>query len=237
MNPRPPRQPCASAAATLAEMPLWSALEIGERDVVARSAKFVSASKGDVLIGAGTHAQALFVVVEGALRLTRTNARGHRIIAGFLFRGDVVGACIADRYPFSVEAISEVVLCRFERCHIREISAMNPGLEWRMITAASNEFLQCQMHLDIVMGGSVEAKLARFLLHLASRIGRRVSSGTHVDLPMGREDIAHYLGHSLETISRAFTKLREAHAIATPQRHHLVVADEDALTRIADTGG
>jgi CRP/FNR family transcriptional regulator, anaerobic regulatory protein len=235
MNPRPPRQPFASVSATLAGMPLWCALEAGERDFVSQTAKLVSASKGDVLIAAGTHAQALFAVVEGALRLTRVNGRGNRIIAGFLFRGDVVGACIADRYPFAVEAISEVVLCRFERCHIREIGAVNPGLEWRMITAASNEFLQCQMHLDIVMGGSVEAKLARFLLCLASRIGRRDAAGTHVALPMGREDIAHYLGHSLETISRAFTKLREANAIATPQRHHLVVADEDTLARIADS--
>jgi len=235
MNPRPPRQPCASVAATLAEMPLWCALEADERDIVVETAKLVSASKGDVLIAAGTHAHALFTVVEGTLRLTRVNGRGHRIIAGFLFRGDVVGACIGDCYPFSVEAISEVVLCRFERCHIRQISAANPGLERRMIAAASNEFLQCQTHLDIVIGGSVEAKLARFLLHLAGRIGRRDAEGTHVALPMGREDIAHYLGHSLETVSRAFTKLREANAIATPQRHHLVVADEDTLSRIADT--
>ena len=235
MNLRPPRQPCASVAAVLAEMPLWCALDAGERDSVGQTAKLVSASKGDVLIAAGTRAHALFAVVEGTLRLTRVNGRGHRIIAGFLFRGDVVGACIADHYPFSVEAISEVVLCRFERCHIREISIANPGLEWRMITAASNEFLQCQMHLDIVMGGSVEAKLARFLLHLASRIGRRDAGGTHVELPMGREDIAHYLGHSLETVSRAFTKLREANAIATPRRHHLIVANEETLARIADT--
>jgi CRP/FNR family transcriptional regulator len=216
---------------------LWSALNAEEREHILVGARIVMANKSEVLIEEGALAHALFLVVEGALRLTRINGRGHRIVAGFLFRGDLVGACIADRYPFSVEAIDQVVLCRFERRHIREMNQKHQGLEWRMITAASNEFLQCQMHLDIVMGGSVEAKLARFLLHIGGRIGEPVAAGTHIQLPMSREDIAHYLGHSLETISRAFTKLREHGAISTPHRTQLIISDDSRLADIAETDG
>ncbi len=237
MTPRVSAGDCPPSAAQLRETPLWAALDEDERERILVGARMVTASKSDVLIREGEMAQALFLVVEGALRLTRVNGRGHRIIAGFLFRGDLVGACIADRYPFSVEAIDDVMLCRFERRHIRAMNQDHQGLEWRMITAASNEFLQCQTHLDVVMGGSVEAKLARFLLHIGGRIGQQSPEGMKVQLPMSREDIAHYLGHSLETVSRAFTKLREHGAIVTPHRSHLVVADEAALARAADTDG
>ncbi|RIA56152.1 Crp/Fnr family transcriptional regulator [Dichotomicrobium thermohalophilum] len=237
MTPRVPNGDFSTLADRLQNTPLWSALADEERERILLGARMVTAHKSEVLIEEGELAQALFIVVGGALRLTRINGRGHRIIAGFLFRGDLVGACIADRYPFSVEAIDEVVLCRFERRHIREMNRENHGLEWRMITAASNEFLQCQTHLDIVMGGSVEAKLARFLLHIGGRIGEPVSDGTHIQLPMSREDIAHYLGHSLETVSRAFTKLREHGAIATPHRTQLVITDNSRLAEIAETDG
>jgi len=234
LTPRVPTTHDAAVSARLAETSLWSALDNEEREAIFSNARIVAARKDQVLVEAGTQASALFLVVEGALRLTRMNGHGHRIIAGFLFRGDIVGACIADCYPFSVEAIDEVVLCRVERRRIQEMNRDNMGLEWRMITVASNEFLQCQTHLDIVMGGSVEAKLSRFLLHIAGRIGQPDAGGKQIALPMSREDIAHYLGHSLETISRAFTKLRDSGAIATPQRHHLIIADEAALARTAE---
>lgn len=235
MTPRVPAGDCAPLENHLQDTPLWAALTTEERAHIMVGARMVRAGKSEVLIEEGEQAQALFVVIGGALRLTRVNGRGYRIIAGFLFRGDVVGACVADRYPFSVEAIDDVMLCRFQRQHIREMNRHNTGLEWRMVTAASNEFLQCQTHLDIVMGGSVEAKLARFLLHIGGRIGKPDTDGKQITLPMSREDIAHYLGHSLETVSRAFTKLREHGAIATPHRTQLVISDDDRLAQIAET--
>jgi CRP/FNR family transcriptional regulator len=237
LTPRVPAGDCPPLETQLQETPLWSALTQPEREHILVGARMVTAGKSDVLMEEGDQAHALFLVISGALRLTRVNGRGHRIIAGFLFRGDLVGACIADCYPFSVEAIDEVMLCRFERRHIREMNASTPGLEWRMVTAASNEFLQCQTHLDIVMGGSVEAKLGRFLLHIGGRIGHTDAEGTRIQLPMSREDIAHYLGHSLETVSRAFTKLREHGAIATPHRTHLIITDDSRLAEIAETDG
>jgi CRP/FNR family transcriptional regulator, anaerobic regulatory protein len=237
LTPRVPVGDCLPLKTQLQDVPLWSALTTGERERIVVGARVITACKGEVLIEEGEHAQALFVVIGGTLRLTRFNGRGYRIIAGFLFRGDVVGACIADRYPFSVEAIDDTSLCRFERRHIHDMNSHNPGLEWRVVTAASNEFMQCQMHLDIVMGGSVEAKLARFLLHIGERIGRCDADGQRLQLPMGREDIAHYLGHSLETISRAFTKLREHGAIEIPHRTQVLITDATRLAEIAETEG
>jgi len=237
VTPRVPTVDCPPLAVQLADTPLWSTLVDQEREQLLLGARLVSAAKGEVLIAEHTMAEALFVVMGGSMRQTRINARGHRIIAGFLFRGDMVGACIADCYPFSVEALEDAVLCRFDRRLILQMNRENQGIEWRMITAASNEFLQCQVHLDIVLGGSVEAKLARFLLHIGGRIGEPVAAGTQIKLPMSREDIAHYLGHSLETVSRAFTKLREHGAIATPQRTQLVITNDVRLAEIAKTDG
>lgn len=237
MPPEVRTSACSLLVAELQSLPLWSSLLEGEREQLLLGARLVSAAKGKVLIAEHTLADALFVVMGGSMRQTRINARGHRIIAGFLFRGDMLGACIADCYPFSVEALEDAVLCRFDRRLIRKMNSDNQGLEWRMITAASNEFLQCQLHLDIVLGGSVEAKLARFLLHIGGRIGEPVAAGTQIKLPMSREDIAHYLGHSLETVSRAFTKLREHGAITTPQRTQLVITNDTRLVEIAKTDG
>lgn len=216
---------------------LSSALSEEERRLIFHGAKFVRYEPGEVIIEADTTAGALFHIREGAVKIERVHADGRMLIAGFLFEGDFVGLCIADQYPFSARALDATALCRFDRRTVQEAGRRFPGLERRMLATASNEFRQCQDHLDVIMGGSVESKLGRFLLMIGERTGVSDACGRVVSLPMRREEIADYLGHSLESTSRAFSRLREAGTIKTPHRSSVVIVDEFKLAQIAGRHG
>ena len=211
-----------------------SALTDVERLALAKHADILRVDRGARLIDEGDDGKWLYHLLQGAVQLTRISAGGDRLVAGFLFSGDFVGVCVADRYPFSAQAIDPSVICRYNRDAIASLRERHPGLEQRMLSAASNEFQQCLNHLEIVIGGSAETKLARFLLRLADRIGVSDATGRVIELPMRREDIADYLGHSAETTSRAFSSLRGSGAISTPHRSCVAIEDETILTAIAE---
>lgn len=228
---------CADELLGAAAKTLSAALTPDERAEILAGASLLWRERGETILIEDEKGRDLFYIIHGAVRLTRMNAAGDRLITGFLFTGDFLGACVAERYPFNAEAVENTALCRFDREMVVKASRTYPGVLERMINIASNEFLQCQLHLEIVMGGSVEAKLSRFLLATAERLAVTDAGGRVVELPMGREDIADYLGHSVEAVSRAFSRLREIGAIATPHRSCVVINDEAALAAAAERSG
>ena len=54
-----------------------------------------------------------------------------------------------------------------------------------------------------------------------------------VQLPMNRSDIGDYLGLTLETTSRAFSRLRRERVISTPDHHSVVIENPEALQLLA----
>ena len=77
-------------------------------------------------------------------------------------------------------------------------------------------------------------KVASFLQRLRKEKARTEESTDYVDLDMGRSDIADYLGLTIETVSRTFTKLRQDGLITLEGKHHVIINDSDALEEIAE---
>jgi len=90
------------------------------------------------------------------------------------------------------------------------------------VTAA--ELRRAQSHMLLLIK-SAQERVAGFLLEMANRAKTR----SEVDLPMSRQDIADYLGLTIETVSRTLTQLENACAITLPSSRHIVLRDRAAL--------
>ena len=75
---------------------------------------------------------------------------------------------------------------------------------------------------------SAQERVASFLLEMAER----VSAGNSIELPMPRQDIADYLGLTIETVSRTLTSLESTLAIEIPTSRRIVLRDRTALSRM-----
>ena len=75
---------------------------------------------------------------------------------------------------------------------------------------------------------TAQERVAGFLLEMAER----AAAGNEVDLPMSRQDIADYLGLTIETVSRTLTLLENAAAIELPTSRRIVLRDRAALRRL-----
>ena len=173
-------------------------------------------------------------VVKGAVRLYKLLPDGRRQITGFLFPGDFLGMAANDEYAYSAEALTAVELCRFPRKKLEGLLDRLPGLERRLLGAASNELIAAQDQMMLLGRKTAREKVASFLLTLSRRATQRGEAANPVHLPMTRADIADYLGLTTETVSRTITALRTQGMIELMASDKVSVPDPAALHRIAD---
>lgn len=80
----------------------------------------------------------------------------------------------------------------------------------------------------MVLIKSAEERVAGFLLEMAAR----GTAGAAVDLPMSRQDIADYLGLTIETVSRTFTQLVQSGTITLETSRRVLFRNRTALNRL-----
>jgi CRP/FNR family transcriptional regulator, anaerobic regulatory protein len=185
---------------------------------------------GATLFAEGDDADSVYEVVHGMLRLYKLLSDGRRLITGFLSAGHLLGLASEGVCVFTAEAITEVTLCRYKRPAFERLIDEVPGFARRLLTITSDELRAAQDRMLLLGRKSASEKVASFILLMADRQGR---SGVEVvDVPMTRNDIADYLGLTIETVSRTLSKLRQDGLIAlTPAR--IEICDRDELEELA----
>ncbi|HEX7006532.1 MAG TPA: cyclic nucleotide-binding domain-containing protein [Alphaproteobacteria bacterium] len=186
-----------------------------------------------LIFSEGDPASHLFNVIEGAVKIYKLLADGRRQITGFLFPGDFLGIALHERYTYSAEAITAVRLCRFPRGKFEKLLQEFPKLENRLLQTASNELAAAQDQMVLLGRKHAAERVASFLMTLAARARQRRQQDRLLPLPMSRADIGDYLGLTIETVSRTFTRLRRSGAIALPDHHHVEIVHPEVLRELA----
>ncbi len=210
-----------------------SALSCDEVLALEKVTVSVPVAMGTTLAHAGDERTHAYTVTEGALRIVRTLADGRRQVNGFVLPGDYLGLSGSDHHRHDIEAIADSRVCRVALSHMRELRLRYPHLERKLLQRACQELDSAQDAALALARLQPTEKLADFLLRLSAREALHGHPGTRVPLPMGRGDIADHLGLTMETVSRTFTKLRQAGLIALPQLNVVELLDVPALQKLA----
>lgn len=178
----------------------------------------------------------VFEIIDGALRLFKIVSDGRRVITGFVYAGDFVGLSLARRYLYSAEAICGTTVRRLSRNQLED--AVNECRYLRPIffSVVSDEMAAAQDQMVLLACKKAEERLCSFLLNFLKRNTMRGARHTCMDLPMCRQDIADYLGMTIETVSRMFTKLIGRGILKIEDattRHTITVLKPGALVQLA----
>jgi len=184
----------------------------------------------EVLFMEGDEADHIYEIVSGMLRLYKLLPDGRRQIMGFPTAGHLLGLAPEGLHVYAAEAIGDVTLCCYPRSSFDRLVDNLPGLARRLWTVTSDElrFAQDQM-LTLGRKSSLE-KVASFLLALTDP---NTESGKTIALPVTRGDMADYLGLTLETVSRALSRMRRDGVLDFPCVDRVRFLDLDRLEEIA----
>jgi len=209
------------------------ALDLPELRQLAAILATVSFRANQTIVAEGDPAQYLFNVTEGAVKLFKLLPDGRRQVTGFLFPGDFLGIALNDTYAYGAEALGPVELCRFPRQRLERLIEATPHLEKRLLAMAANELVAAQDQMMLLGRKSAREKVASFLLNLSERAEQRGQAPDPVALPMGRTDIADYLGLTTETVSRTFTQLKTQQIVTLLEGGAVRLTDRIRLEAIA----
>jgi CRP/FNR family nitrogen fixation transcriptional regulator len=179
------------------------------------------------IYGEDEPAEYLYQVISGAVRTYRTLDDGRRQIGAFYLPGDIFGVEAGEVHLSSAEAICDAQVLVIKRSAVMTRAEHERDLAKQLWTLTVRELQRVQQH-SLVLIKSAEERVAGFLIEMA---GRRPGAGT-IELPMSRQDIADYLGLTIETVSRTFTQLAQSGTIALESSRRVVFRNRAALNRL-----
>lgn len=190
---------------------------LGTRESVAKDAEIYVQSEP---------VERIYRVISGAVRTTRLLSDGRRQVGEFYFPGDVFGLETGPEHRYSAEALCDSVVLSVKRATLRsgEASAELDRMIWE---ATAHELDRTQDHLLMLGRKTASERVASFLRGVIQR------TGGQGDLPMTRQDIADYLGLTIETVSRMLSQLQSSAVVEFDALRHFRVRNPQALERLA----
>ena len=179
------------------------------------------------IFGENEPADYIYKVVSGCVRTYKILSDGRRQIGGFYLPGDIFGLEFANAHTLSAVAIADTKVLVIRRRALNALTGRDPAIARELFILTGRELRRVQDRILLLIK-SAQERVAGFLLEMADR----VSAGDAVELPMSRQDIADYLGLTIETVSRTLTSLECSAAIEVPTSRRIVLRNRSALNRM-----
>jgi CRP/FNR family nitrogen fixation transcriptional regulator len=178
------------------------------------------------IYGENESADFLYKVVSGVVRTYKLLNDGRRQIGSFYLPGDIFGLEIGGEHTSSAEAVAVSKIQVIKRSAVIALAGRDKEVARQLWSLTATELRRAQDHIMLLLKTAQE-RVVGFLLEMAER-----NLASEFDLPMSRQDIADYLGLTIETVSRTLTQLANSGAIAVPTSRHIVLRRRGALNRM-----
>ncbi|MFY9641262.1 MAG: Crp/Fnr family transcriptional regulator, partial [Rhodomicrobium sp.] len=184
------------------------------------ASRWQSFNAGEPIFEEGGKTTHSFIVMSGALKLTKLHPDGERHVVGLMFPDDLLSGKFKAHHTCSAEAATDLELCAMPLETVLSLCNEAPNLERVLFRAALCELEASHDWVLLLRGCSAYQRVAGFLRLLAKRAQPDGSAGpeqaVRFTLPLSRAEIAGFLGITIETVSRQMTLLRKTAVIELP---------------------
>jgi CRP/FNR family transcriptional regulator len=186
---------------------------------------------GEPILWRGDKLNYVASVVQGVATLGKTLEDGRTQIVGLLFGSDFIGRPGREEIDFDITAVTEVTLCCFQRPAFESLVASTPHISEQVVQMALDELDAARDWMLLLGRKTAREKIATFIDMLVQRQHIEGLRGPKpkLSLPLTREEIANYLGLTVETVSRQITSLKKEGVLEFSDRRSFRVKDMHAL--------
>lgn len=194
------------SACAVRSLSICGALDNADLAEFERIARPVYLAPNEALFSAGQIISSVHTVTAGVARLYKLLPDGRRQVTGFALPGAFLGIAPSDRYSYSVDAVDSVSACRIPVEVFKHFIKQRPHFLLRINEFAARELMLAQEQMLLLGRRTAEEKVAAFLIDWRERQACTEDQRQTITLPMSRQDIADYLGLTIETVSRTLTR-------------------------------
>ena len=214
-------------ASAVKERTAWMA---GQNNEPLRTAGTVAnIAEGRQICAEGDDTDVFYKVVSGVVRVCRFLNDGRRQIEAFHVAGEVFGFEMGEERHLAAEAVSDCTLICYRRRNVESLALKDENVTRQLFQYAMQNLAQAQGHSLLLGRRGAAEKVASFLLGWA----KNAAQGRIVNLAMTRQDIADYLGLTIETVSRSLSQMERDGVIGLPNIRQVRLNDIEALEDLA----
>jgi CRP/FNR family nitrogen fixation transcriptional regulator len=189
----------------------------------------IHVAEGQEIFAEGDESDTFYKVVSGVVRVCKFLSDGRRQIEEFHVAGEMFGFEIGTERVMSAEAINDCTLVSYRRRNIEQLAQKDETVSRQLFQFAMRSLAQAQHHALLLGRRGAAEKVASFILGWVERC----AGDNMVHLAMTRQDIADYLGLTIETVSRSLSQFERDGVIALPSTRDLKVLNPVALEDMA----
>jgi CRP/FNR family transcriptional regulator, nitrogen fixation regulation protein len=186
----------------------------------------VSFSRGEDIFGDDDPADKVYKVLTGTVCTYKILSDGRRQIGEFYLPNDSFGLENVSRRSHSAAAITDGKILVTKRAALMALAGHDPAVARQLLILTAFELARAQDRV-LLLAKTAEERVAGFLIDMTKRLPAR----NLIELPMLRQDIADYLGLTIETVSRTLKLLKDHSAIDVSTRK-VMVRNHSTLSRI-----
>lgn len=195
----------------LRQVPLFSELNSRQLEAVLRVSHIKDFPKDSVLCSEGDRGDALFLVLSGRVRAVLSADDGREVILAYLGPGEIVG----EMALFDPEERRTATVVTAEPCSLlilsgrpfMELLAQNPPMALSIIRTLTRRLKETSNRIANLIFLDTYSRVGTHLLKMAQQEGRRLADGSYLITRPPQHEIAHFIGSSRETVSRALKEL------------------------------
>ncbi|MFT6052862.1 MAG: CRP/FNR family transcriptional regulator [Halioglobus sp.] len=179
--------------------------------------------------------QSVYAVRSGALKAYCTTDDGREQVTGFYFPGELLGmdGISEGIHASSAKALETSAVCEIPFDSLEKLSVMMPDLQHHFFQLMSRKITEDQLLITLLSKSSADERVASLMLSISTRNARRKLSATQFRLPMSRIDIGNYLGLTVETVSRVFSRMQKMKLLSADNKE-ICIVDPRGLQTMAN---
>ncbi|SOC56287.1 cAMP-binding domain of CRP or a regulatory subunit of cAMP-dependent protein kinases [Ornithinimicrobium cerasi] len=186
--------------------PLFSALDEPTAERLIGTMTPRRLSRGEVVFREGDPGDSLYVTVSGKIKLARTSADGRENLLSVLGPGEMFGELsLFDPGPrlSTAYVVSNSELISLGNDALRTFLADHPEVAMQMLAGLAHRLRRTNEGISDLVFTDVPGRVAKALLDLSDRFGRRTDVGLLVAHDLTQEELAQLVGASRETVNKA----------------------------------
>ncbi|MCC0178187.1 Crp/Fnr family transcriptional regulator [Waterburya agarophytonicola K14] len=154
----------------------------------------------------------LYLIKQGAVKISTYDLSGKTIILGYWGKGDVVGQSLTKIDPYEIKCLIST-----------EVDCV-PYPDWHQVAKEIRSCYQDAEKLLYILGqNGVEEKLLELLIYLGNKFGSIQANGKAILLPLSHRELAEFLGATRVSITRSMNKLQSKKLIEYPKRGTIIL--------------
>lgn len=188
--------------------------------------------RGAVIYGAGEASDVVFILEQGAVKLSRVGEDGREANVGVLGPMEMFGegALAGERVRANCATVLEdAVVCGFDQQAFERFLLGHPELALRITKLVSDRLRRVESRIQDILFKDVRTRLAHTVARLANKFGEEASEGRRIGLRLTQSDLAQLIGSTRETTSTIFNEFRRD-GLLTSDGHYIIVRDLGALS-------